>query len=165
MEHQSKEVQLDLLMPVIQEKLNMGAEVELPSSGSSMYPLFRHRQDSFRLEKIGDREVRKYDMILYRRSSGKYVLHRVVGVRPEGYVLRGDNQFENEFPVRPDQVIARVCSFCRGGRQVDCRNLGYRLYCRLWVHSSRLRRGLSFVMRLPYRAVRKIARTLKKVGK
>lgn len=164
MENQVKEVQLDTLMPLIREKLNMGGEVELPSSGNSMYPLFRHRQDTFALHQL-EWAPRKYDMILYQRDNGKYVLHRIVGIGPEGYILRGDNQFENEYPVRADQVIAVVSRFCRNGKQVSCHNGWYRLYAVVWVNTIGLRRGISFVKKLPYRAVRKIGRTLKKVGK
>lgn len=151
-------------MPVIREKLDLGAEVELPSSGNSMYPLFRHRKDSFRLKKIKGEEARKYDMILYQRDNGRYILHRIVRVGPEGYSLRGDNQYTDEFPVRADQIIGRVCSFCRNGRQIDCESLSYWAYCRFWVHTVRVRQGLLFLKHLPRRVVRKIVRTLKKVG-
>lgn len=164
MEYQKKEVELDELMPLIQEKLNMGAEVELPSSGNSMYPLFRHRQDSFRLSRT-ENAPEKYDMVLYRRDNGTYVLHRIVGVGPEGYILRGDNQFDSEYPVRADQIIAVVSSFSRSGKQVCCGDFGYWLYTRLWVSTAALRHGAAALKKSAGRALRKVRRILKKVGK
>lgn len=159
-----KEVRLDMLMPVIREKLNMGAKVSLIASGNSMYPLFRHRKDTYTLCKIEGADAKKYDMILYQRDDGQYVLHRIVGVGTDGFVLRGDNQYQNEYPVRAEQIIAGVCSFSRDDRQTDCNSLKYRIYAVLWVNTVTLRRAVRFVKHLPYRVLRKIYRTLKRGG-
>lgn len=163
MDH-NKEVQLDMLMPMIREKLDLGAEVSLISSGSSMYPLFRHRQDTFCLTKAAGEHVKKYDMILYQRDNGRYILHRIVGIGEKGYILRGDNQYRNEYPIRADQVIAKVCSFCRKGRQTSCENIWYRIYAVIWVNTVFLRRKASSVKRFVYRVLRKIYRILFKGG-
>lgn len=161
-----REVQLEMLMPVIKEKLNLGAEVNLISSGNSMCPLFHHRKDTVCLKQAVGSDVKKYDMILYQRDNGKYVLHRVVGNGPEGFILRGDNQYENEYPIREDQVIAKVCGFSRnGGNRVSCENIRYRMYAVLWVNTAGLRRMFSKIKRFPRRAVRKLYRILVKGGR
>lgn len=134
-----KEVSLNVLMPVIREKLEAGGEVNLPASGNSMYPLFRHRQDTVRLKKAESGSLRKYDMILYQRDNGKYILHRIIGIGEQGFVLRGDNQYQKEYPVREEQVIARVCSFCRGEREVSCGSFFYRMYAVIRVETAPLR--------------------------
>ena len=70
---------LDEMMPVIREKLDAGGEVRLPASGRSMTPLFRDGKDTVILEAADKKGLKKYDMILYRRDNGQYVLHRIVG--------------------------------------------------------------------------------------
>lgn len=154
--NQKKEVQLDMLMPIIREKLNMGAEVELIASGNSMFPLLRHRKDAYWLTQVSGEDVKKYDMILYQRDDGKYVLHRVVGKGTEGYILRGDNQYENEYPVRPDQVIGKICRFSKNGKQMTCENLWYRVYAVVWVNTVSVRRAFPTLQRLVYRVLRKV---------
>ncbi len=136
-----KEVEFAVLMQLIGEKLSMNGEVNILTTGNSMYPLFRHKKDQVLLGRAKTGDLKKYDMILYRRDSGQYVLHRIVGEGKDGYVLRGDNQIWNEYPVRPDQVIAKVKRFSRNGRQVSCENIGYRIYVQFWTHTVLLRRA------------------------
>lgn len=165
MENQKREVQLDALMPVIKEKLNLGAEVSIISSGNSMYPLFRDKQDVVCLEQITE-EVKKYDMVLYQREKGKYVLHRIVGIGADGYILRGDHQYVNEYPITAEQLIAKVGSFQRNGRQVNCeKSICYRIYARVWVNTSFLRRKAAGAKGRVYRAVRRLRKELTKGGK
>lgn len=140
-----KEVQLDELMPVIIEKLEAGGEVHISSSGNSMYPLFRHRKDTVCLKKGS---IKKYDMILYKRDDGKYVLHRIVGIKNNCYVLRGDHQLYNEYPIRDNQVIAKVISFCRNNKQVNCHNIWYQIYVFVWVHTMTLRKIVCYIKRI-----------------
>lgn len=154
-----QEVALDMLMPVIREKLEMGGTVSLGASGNSMSPLFRHRKDTVSLEKTDGREVKKYDMILYQRPDGKYVLHRIVGVGADGYILRGDHQYADEYPVKPEWVIAKVTGFVRNGRRTECTNILYRMYAVCWVNTVSLRHWLFYGKSLPARGCRKICRT------
>lgn len=134
-----KSVALDDLMPVICEKLDIGGRVNLPSTGMSMAPLFHHMRDEVELETADGRVLRKYDMVLYRRDSGQYVLHRIVGYTEEGYILRGDAQYISEAPVRPDQIIAYVTGFKRNGHRHSCREFKYRLYAIVWVNTCFVR--------------------------
>lgn len=136
-------VPLHSLMPLIVEKLHQEGTVKIPARGNSMYPLFRHGRDQVYLRGLQGEDPGQYDMILYRRPNGKYVLHRIVGVREDGYVLRGDGQLVDEYPVRPEWVIARVEGFHRGGRSYTCEHWGYRVYVVLWVHTVWVRRGLA----------------------
>lgn len=136
-------VPLHSLMPLIVEKLRQEGTVKIPARGNSMVPLFRHGRDQVCLRPVDATALRKYDMILYRRPNGKYVLHRVVGVKKDGYVLRGDGQLVDEYPVRPAWVIARVEGFGRGAHSYTCAHWGYRVYAVLWVHTVWVRRGLA----------------------
>lgn len=140
-----KEIILDEFMPIVKEKLEMGGEVQLRAAGNSMYPLFRHGKDLVTLKKAEKDTLKKYDMILYQRDDKTYVLHRIVGRGKEGYVLRGDNQYVNEYPVREDQIIAKICSFCRNGKKRRCEDFSYRIYAVMWVNSVFLRRVLRAV--------------------
>lgn len=137
---------LDEMMPVIREKLDAGGEVRLLASGRSMMPLFRDGKDTVILAAADKKRLKKYDMILYRRDNGQYVLHRIVG-RSGGrdgaavcYTLRGDAQYAAEPGVREDQVIARAARFTRGGREYSCEHPVFRLYSVLWVNTCSARR-------------------------
>ena len=95
-------------------------------------------------------KLKKYDLPLYRRDDGKYVLHRVVEAG-QTYTCIGDNQFVSEPGLRHDQMIALVTAFTRGKRTHQVTEPGYRLYCRLWHYSRPLRhfwrRGMGWLRR------------------
>ena len=73
--------------------------------GTSMMPMIRQRLDTVKLIKPKGR-LKKYDVILYQRKDGTYVLHRIIGVKKNSYVLCGDNQFTKEHDVTDDMIIA-----------------------------------------------------------
>lgn len=120
-------------------QLDSGAKATIVVSGNSMHPMLRHRRDSVTMEKITD-FAKIGDVLFYRRSAGKYVLHRVIQVSAPGqYVCSGDNQCDHE-KVLHEQVIARVVSFTNRGRHVLCTDWGYRAYTWCFVKFMFLRR-------------------------
>ena len=134
---------MEQLMPLICESLSAGQSVRFFPKGTSMLPMLRQGKDSVVLSPLPD-ALRKYDLPLYRRSNGQYVLHRIIKAG-DSYTCIGDNQFEKEPGVRREQMIGVVTAFTRGDRKYSVSSWQYRLYCRLW-HSGRgvrrLARGL-----------------------
>lgn len=128
---------MEELVPLFQERLEAGQQVRFSPMGTSMLPMLRGGRDSVVLSPAPER-LKKYDLALYRRDSGAYVLHRVTEAG-QMYTCIGDNQFVYETGIRHDQVIAVVTAFCRKGRDHTVTERGYRLYCRLWHHSRPLR--------------------------
>jgi len=129
----SRKVAMSELSPLMKEILENGGEVVFTVKGNSMTPLLRHGRDEVCIVKPQDNILRKYDIPLFVRKDGKYILHRIVKVKPDGYVVMGDNQKTKEYPVLPSQVIGVVKGVWRGGKYISCDNLWYRLYCRLWA--------------------------------
>ena len=76
----------------------------------------------------------KYDIPLYQRDDGAYVLHRITKVG-ETYTCIGDNQFAYEPGIRHDQVIAVVSAFTRGEKKISVEDFWYLVYTRLWQWS------------------------------
>ena len=125
---------IDVLMPLFQEQLAAGHSVRFSPKGVSMLPMLREGIDSVVLSPVNGK-LKKYDLPLYRRDNGKYVLHPIVHVG-EAYTCMGDNQYVPEPGLRQDQMIGVVTAFYRGNRKYAVEHLGYRLYCRIW-HGSR----------------------------
>ena len=132
-----KPYRLEDLMPLIREQLAAGRSVRFSPRGTSMLPMLRQGIDRVVLSPFPP-TLKKYDLPLYQRDNGQYVLHRVI--KADGtYTCMGDNQFDPEPGLRRDQMIALVTSFTRGDREIPVTAWGYRLYCRVWYHSRHLR--------------------------
>lgn len=132
-----KSMQLDKLMPLIRERLAAGQSVRFSPRGVSMLPMLRQGKDSVVLSPLPER-LKKYDLPLYQREDGAYVLHRVVKAG-ETYTCVGDNQFVLEPGLEHRQMIAVVIAFSRGDREHSVNELSHRLYCRFWHISRPLR--------------------------
>lgn len=140
-EHNKKQLaSINDIMPLIQEQLVGGGSVNFSPRGVSMLPMLRPGVDSVVLSPLKG-GLKKYDLPLYRRDDGNYVLHRVVKTG-DSYTCIGDNQYFAEKGVRHDQIIAVVTAFTRRGHSYTVTDTGYRLYCRFWHYSRPLRRVL-----------------------
>lgn len=106
--------------------------------GTSMYPMLRLNCTDIVI--VPARlPLRKYEIALFKRPDGKYVLHRVWDIRDDGYVFCGDNQCFTESGVTDDMIIGTLDSWHTGDKEHTVRGRGYRLYVRFWCLSLRLR--------------------------
>lgn len=128
------------LSPLMAEVLDNDGEVTFTVTGNSMRPLLRHRRDKVCIVRPQGNPLQKYDIPLFVRKDGKYILHRIAAVKPDGYVIIGDNQWEKEYPVQHTQVVGVVKGIWRDGRYISCEDSCYLTYCRLWLISYPFRR-------------------------
>ena len=129
------------LMPLIRERLAAGQRVRyLPFRGVSMLPMLRQGIDTVELAPLPE-QLSKYDLPVYQYPSGKYVMHRVIGVKEDHYICLGDNTYEYEY-IRQDQMIGLVSAFKRGNRRIEVTSAAYQAYSRIWVVSYPLRKWL-----------------------
>lgn len=149
----NKKVTMRELSPLLAEVLENAGEVILTITGNSMLPLLRHRRDKVCLVKL-DGKLKKYDIPLFLRADGKFILHRIVGVKADGYVIIGDNQYLKEYQVQHSQVIGVVKGFWRKGRYISCDDYGYRVYSRLWVYGYPFRHGCFLSKKLFVRTIK-----------
>lgn len=149
-------VSMESLMPVLRLQLENGGRAPLVVTGISMLPTLRHCRDMVELVPL-TRPLCRGDLILYQRSNGAYVLHRIVK-KPENdrLICSGDNQWEPE-DVQTQQVIALVDTYIRDGKRVPVQKLSCRMWVGFWV--------FLFPVRKPFLKLRRgIGRLRRKCG-
>ena len=134
-------VQLEQMMPLIRERLAAGESAQFTTRGISMYPLLRNGKDQVVLSPLPEK-LKKYDLPLYQRDDGHYVLHRIVKAG-ETFTCIGDHQFLYESGIRQDQMIAIATGFYRKGKYCSADSFWYRAYSRIW-HWTRPVRSIRF---------------------
>lgn len=127
----TKYLPIEAMMPIAEEKLAQGGEVSLTVTGTSMLPVFRNRKDSVTLVPPVF-PLKRYDIPFYKRSDGRYVLHRIVRIKDGNYIIRGDNCHYSEIGITDNDIIGVVSSFCRGGKRYTTTGFFYKLYCAVW---------------------------------
>lgn len=139
-----------------EEQLLLHGSLVYTNVGDSMMPLLRQHRDLMVIEKRPEGRCNKYDAVLYRRPSGEYVLHRILEVREDDYVICGDNRWQREFGVKDDWILGVLTAVIRDGKQLSVTDRRYRLYVRLWCDLFWLRAGILWVRNIPRRIKRKL---------
>lgn len=99
--------------------------------GTSMLPLIRQGRDLMIIEKPQGR-LRKYAVPLYKRDDGKYVLHRILKVRDDDYVICGDHCWQKEYGITDANIIGELTGVVRGGKEVSMSSWQCKVYAHLW---------------------------------
>ena len=113
----------------LEEILEQKGWLVYKTKGISMLPMLHENQDLVVISTPEGR-LKKYDVALYKRGE-TYILHRVVGVRKDGYDIRGDNTYAIE-KVPEQAVIGVLTSFIREGKKYEVTDFRYRLYAKIW---------------------------------
>ncbi len=114
-----------------EEQLAKSGKLIYTNKGDSMMPLIKQDRDLLVIEPVHGR-LKKYDVPLYKRDSGQYVLHRILKVRDSDYVICGDNRWSKEYGVTDRHIIGVLTAVIRNGREVSVNSRKYRLYVHLW---------------------------------
>ena len=122
-------------------------------SGYSMSPMLKDKRDTVVIVPVNGK-IRKGDVVLYCHG-GRYILHRVVKIKGESYVMCGDNRVELERDILPSEIIGVLSRVYRGDKEIKLSGLGYKAYCawiRMWFYPRRAwRRARAFC----HRAIKK----------
>ncbi|MBQ3053812.1 MAG: S24/S26 family peptidase [Clostridia bacterium] len=121
----------------IKQELKEGKTVIYYTMGISMEPLLKARRTHVVLTPVS--KPQKYDILLYERQDGKYVLHRLLNIKNDFFYIRGDNTFYLE-KIHPSQIIGKVSRVYRNGRYIDVeKSFIYKVYVLVNIWSYPLR--------------------------
>ena len=115
----------------IEEVLQKDGVYISTTSGVSMYPMLRDRRDTIVVTPSTER-LKKYDVALYKRGDS-YVLHRVLKILEDSYVIRGDNCIMKEYVANDANLLGKLSAFYRNDKEINMQGAGYKIYSRLIV--------------------------------
>ena len=134
----------------LRELTEAGEEVGMKIAGNSMAPFLIHERDYIHFKKP-DAPLKKGDMVFYQRDNGKFIMHRVWKIKPNGFFMVGDAQTVIEGPIRREQIFAVVTMARRKGKWLQPGDFWWEFFANVWIRMVPLRHG---IMRL-YGKVRK----------
>ena len=140
MERHQRVMQPEILLEEYRRLLKDENITALPLviSGNSMSPFLVHGRDTVYLSRL-DRPAKKGDVLLYKRESGSYILHRVYKVEKDSYTMVGDAQTQLEQGIRQDQIIAIMTSALRKGKLQKKGSFWWEFFEKLWIRIIPLR--------------------------
>ena len=123
----------------LEDYLRENGTLTYSNVGTSMLPLLRQGRDLLILQAKTPARCKVGDVVLFRRASGQLVLHRIVAVRAEDYVLRGDNCTGDEPGVMDADILGVMTGFVRNGKRRGVDVPGYRFYTACILRTAKLR--------------------------
>lgn len=131
----------------IKEILEKSGKYTGLTKGTSMRPIIHQGRDNIIVVKPVGR-LKKYDVPVYLSPQGKYIMHRIVEVHDDHYIIIGDNLKTKEY-VTDDMIVGKLVGYYRKGRRyIDCdNNKLYRLYSKIWVALYPIRPFTMFINR------------------
>lgn len=117
----------------IEALLNEDRTIQIFPQGYSMYPMFVPGRDEAVIAKADFEKLRRGDVVLYRRTEGILVLHRLCKKGKDCFFAVGDNQYLVEGPLRMDQIKGKLVGFVRKGHYISTANPIYLAAAHLWL--------------------------------
>ena len=119
--------------------------------GVSMKPLLNQGKDVVIISSI-DRPIKKLDIVLYKVGE-RYVLHRVLKIKKDHDVIRGDNTYSEEF-IPKDKGFGILTSYYKNDKLKKVNTKGAILLYYLWLTTYPLRWLLVKTKRLLRRIIK-----------
>jgi len=147
------------------DEIKKSGKLTFTIRGVSMRPLFRTGEDAIYVVACDPEKLKNLDIVLFFRVTPlmgeQYVLHRIVGKRPDGqFIIAGDNCIVYDV-VDPKDILGVVKSAQRGNKPIKLSGFRYALYKYLWCKPYRFR---FFVLKARMK-IRSIGRKILRRGK
>ena len=110
----------------VEKALELQGFIIAPVVGDSMLPMLDEKKDSVKIVPAKG-ILQRYDLPLHRRPGGQLVLHRIIEVKKNHYIICGDNRKELE-KVPHRWVIGVTEGFFKDGKYVSADDGEYLAY-------------------------------------
>lgn len=132
-------------------------------TGYSMYPTLINHKDVVVIEPL-KRSLKVNDVVLYKSSKEDvYILHRIMRIKGDKLVIRGDNNNFYERCYTKKDVLGIMTGFYKDDKYIDCEtDKAYKLY--VWLRRLTFYPRAFFIKpiyRFARRAIGKILRILR----
>lgn len=155
-------IELNAIIDDVISQLEQGTEVLITGCGNSMKPFIENGEDKVVLEKIPNgKEIREGEIYLYKRSNGKYAIHRIFEVYEDSVSAVGDAQYWVETDIPKSNLVAIVTRVIKkDGTNIDCKDpetvndSAVQMHERIRIYRKKMR--IKRVIRLPIAAAEKL---------
>lgn len=129
-----------LMMEEVRRLIAEGKTVSITVKGNSMNPFIVHLRDRMTLGPWKDQDIRKGTVALVKDFRGNYVIHRIIRRDEKTVTLLGDGNLGLYETASFDNIIAIMYSIDRKGRTWSRDSFIWRVYSRLWMRLTPVRR-------------------------
>ena len=112
--------------------------ISIIPKGNSMWPFLKNGKQSVIIEKVSEKPC-KYDVIMYSRPTGEMVLHRIIEVLDNSFVVSGDSHLTVE-EVELSQVFGVMTGFFKKNQYLSAKDEKYLKSVEKWYSKKTARK-------------------------
>lgn len=117
------------------------------NKGKSMFPLIKEGKDVLVICSQTE-DVKPFDVILTKRPSGRYLLHRIIRKNDDGtFSISGDNSYKCDC-IRSDEIIGKLTTIIRDDEKNELNSLYYKIYTFIWCRFFFLRKPILYLIKI-----------------
>ena len=140
----------DIFFAYVESEIAAGKSVRFKVKGTSMFPLLRNEKDEVVLSPITS-TPEKMDIVLFR-FNGKHILHRIIEVKGDTYIIQGDGIYTfSEYCRMQDMVGVVTLLYKSGCKPISTSSGCYKFLSALWHKLRFCRRYLLAIFRRIYK--------------
>ncbi len=109
------------------EALKSKNEVEVLTQGKSMEPLFKEHRDIAVISRV-EKPFKKGDVVLYSRDNKSFILHRIVKIKDNSLIIKGDNNLNFERDIKKEDIIGILTALYRKGRYMTAKDIRFKAF-------------------------------------
>ena len=127
------------LLNIIEASISENGVFPLVVTGTSMTPTLYSERDVVHLVSPTYKLPEKYDIVLFKRSDGAVILHRIIKKLPDNrFLINGDSQIWTE-EINFSQIVAVTKSYIKNNKKISCDTTGYKIKSAIWCKTRRFR--------------------------
>lgn len=127
------------LLSIIEASISENGVFPLVVTGTSMTPTLYSERDVVHLVSPTYKLPEKYDIVLFKRSDGAVILHRIIKKLPDNrFLINGDSQIWTE-EINFSQIVAVTKSYVKNNKKISCDTTGYKIKSAIWCKTRRFR--------------------------
>ena len=135
----------DIFFAQVESEIAEGKSVRFKVKGSSMFPLLRNEKDEVCLSPL-TADPKMMDIVLFR-FKGKHILHRIIDIKGDTYIIQGDGIYMSSEYCRRQDIVGIVTSLHKVGcKPISTSSALYRFFSVLWLKFRFCRRYLLAIL-------------------
>lgn len=127
-----------ILFPMIEEILKENKKASFTVTGMSMWPFLCHGRDQVIIESVDAKKLKKGDVILFRATPEKYMMHRITKRYEGSFETTGDGNLFRDGVFEDTCIIGQITEFVRRADEensytIHCEDIPWKSIFQIWM--------------------------------
>lgn len=133
MKEEKRWITSKVLFSEISKQLAENRQAVFTVTGMSMWPFLCHGRDKVIVGSAKKEDLKIGDIVLYRFTEDRYILHRITYLDAVSFQTTGDGNLTRDKRMPYESIVAKVNYVIRKGERINCSNWKWKMVSAVWL--------------------------------